>query len=127
VTAGEVEGDGVKAVTDPTADLDQTQPKGRKLQMGDVQASQPAANGVQEPVGAGVEEQAELIGPEPMATEPISEATLLEVLDAEFGMVTALGIPVVGVLRGVIAGGNVPARRTAVMSCPVSPSKTTSG
>ena len=37
MTAGEVEGEGVKAVTDPTADLDQTQPKGRKLQMGDMQ------------------------------------------------------------------------------------------
>lgn len=74
MTAGEVQGDGVKALPDPAPNFEQPEPKGRKLQMGHPQcvpaspptmeACEPAPDGVQEPVGAGVEEQAELIGPE---------------------------------------------------------------
>src|SRR5205807_4158302 len=66
VAAGQVERDDLQAPTDPATDLDEPEPEGRELQVRSLQPRQPAADGIQEPVGCRMEQEAELIGPEPV-------------------------------------------------------------
>jgi hypothetical protein len=76
VATGEVEGDHLQALSDLATDLDQPQAKGAELEVRHAEPSQPAAKCVEEPVGGTVQEQPELVGPEPMAAQAIGEAVI---------------------------------------------------
>src|SRR5688572_10314282 len=54
----------VSDFADPAADFDEAQAEGIELQPGGLGGEQPAAELVEQPVGGGVQQQAEGIGPE---------------------------------------------------------------
>ena len=62
-----------------------------------------------------MEQQAELVGPEGMAAQAVGEAALLEILDAELGMIASLGIPGVERLGRVIPRGHDKAEIQALL------------
>jgi len=64
VAAGEVEADARGQFTDTPADLEQAQAQRVELERRVALAAEPAAQRVKEPVGGGMQEQAELVGPE---------------------------------------------------------------
>ena len=103
MTAGQVDGHPADSFAHPAADLDQTQAQRGELEAGEPHLPQPASQGIQQPVRGGMQEQAKLVGPETMATEPVGKAAMLEVLDPLFGG-AALDIPVVESQRGVRTG-----------------------
>ena len=85
---GEREADTGEQLTDSGADFEHTQSEGVELEGFVSGGDEPAAQGVQEPVGSRVEEQAELIGDETVITEAIALAGTLEVLDPQFWRAT---------------------------------------
>src|SRR5947209_15036396 len=104
VAAGQVERDDLQAPTDPATDLDEPEPEGRELQVRSLQPRQPAADGIQEPVGCRMEQEAELIGPEPVAAQAVGEAAVVEILDTQFGMIPSPDVPAVELLGWIISG-----------------------
>ena len=102
---GEGEADGCGELADASADLEQAEPQGIELQAWQAEAGEPASEGVEQPVGGGMEQQAELVGPEAMATETIGEAGELEVADPLLGG-AARDVEVVDGERVVGAGGD---------------------
>ena len=70
-------------LADPAADLDEAQAEGVELHARGSGLQQEPAQGVEQPVGGGMQQQAELVGPEAMAAEAIGEAGVLEVLDPQ--------------------------------------------
>ena len=55
MTASQVEGQPVQALTDPAADLYEPGPEGPQLQMGDLEPCQPALDGIEQPVGGAMQ------------------------------------------------------------------------
>jgi hypothetical protein len=88
VTARQVQLEAIQSLAHPAADLDEAQAHGIHLPARHARLHEPAPNGIQEPVGGGVQQQAELVGPEARATEAIGEAGILEVLDPLLGLAT---------------------------------------
>jgi hypothetical protein len=58
MTAGQVQGESLEAGADPATDLDQAQAQGAELQVGQLEVGQPAADGIEEPVGRCVQQRA---------------------------------------------------------------------
>ncbi len=94
MTAGEVEADAGGAFADTAADLEQAQTERVEVERRVALTAEPTAQRVEEPVGGGVQEQAELVGPEAVVTQAIGDAGALEVLDPECGL-AAIDVPVV--------------------------------
>src|ERR671934_417610 len=103
VAARQMERDRTEVLRDPTANLEEVEAQGAELEVGHAEPSQPAADGIQQPVGGAVQQEAELVGPERVAAQAIGEAALLEIFDAEFGAVAAAGIPGVEFRGGGVA------------------------
>jgi len=85
MTAGEVEHERERLLAnllaDPAADLDEAQAQGFELQARHPRLVQEPTQRVEQSVCGGVEQQAELVGPEAMAAEAIGETGVCEVLD----------------------------------------------
>ena len=64
MTGGQVQAYPGRGFPHAAADLEQTAPEGIQLQGGLAPRLQPAAQGVEQPVGGRMQEQAELVGPE---------------------------------------------------------------
>jgi hypothetical protein len=81
----QVKGDGqaLRRLAHPAADLDETEAQGVQLEAGDAGLHEVAAQRVEQPVGGGMQQEAELIGPEAVAAEAIGEAGVLEVFDPQ--------------------------------------------
>lgn len=60
--AGEVQVDHAQTHAEPTTDLEEAQAQGSELEVGHLAPRQPAAQGIEEPVGGAVQQQADLIG-----------------------------------------------------------------
>ena len=95
----------VQVLPDPATDLDEPEAQGPKLDVRDRALFEPATDGIEHPVGSAVQEQPALIGPEAVAGEPISEAVILEVLEAQLGPIAAPGVP--GVKQGALPLGRI--------------------
>src|SRR5579864_6462401 len=95
MTAGKVDPDGGESLANEPADLDQPKTQGVELHPWYPKLDQPVAQGVQEPVGRGMQQEPELVGHKRMVAQPIAMAGALEVLDAVLGRTTPLDIPVV--------------------------------
>ena len=102
---GEVQPDLGEELPDPAADLEEAQPEGVELHAGHAAPDQPAAQGIEQPVGGGVQEQPELVGPEAVAAEAIGEAGVLEILDPQLRF-APIDIPVVERLRRIRPAGD---------------------
>src|SRR5262249_24610228 len=100
VAGGEPKVDAVGELADAAADLDQAQPQGIQVRPGEA--------------GGGVQQQAEPVGPEPVAGEAVGEAGCLEVLDPPLGL-AAVDVPPVVRLRRLGAGGDDEAGVGAVL------------
>jgi hypothetical protein len=84
MAARQMEKDRAAVLPNPTADLAEAEAQGAELEVGHVELSQPAADGVEQPGGGAVQQEAKLGGPERVAAQAIGAAALLEILDAEF-------------------------------------------
>src|SRR5215212_4133850 len=102
---GEGEADAGEELADASADLEQTETQRVELHAGDAEPGEPASEGIEQPVGGGVQEQAELVGPEAMATQAVGEAGELEVADPLLGL-AAVDVVIVDGERVVGAGGD---------------------
>src|SRR5579884_1779964 len=81
VAAREVERNAAGELLHGAAHLEQPQPQRVELHPGHAGGGEPAAQGIEEPVGGGVQQQAKLVGPEAMVAEAVGEAGVLQVLD----------------------------------------------
>ena len=79
-----MEADARGKLAHPRADLEQAQAQGIELQRRVTLAAQPAAQRVEQPIGGGMQQQAELISPETAVAQAIRDAGALEILDPEF-------------------------------------------
>src|SRR5579884_2917056 len=104
MAAGQVQVDHAEALADPAAGLEQAQ--GAELEVRYLALRQPAPEGIEEPIGGAVQQEADLVGPEAPATQPIGAAALLEVFDAQLGVLAAPAVPGVERRRRVGAGGD---------------------
>src|SRR5581483_4712857 len=93
VAGGELEADDRPELADAASDLEQAEAQGVELHTGRARRDEPATERVQQPVGRGVEEQAELVGEEAVAAHAVREAGILEVLDPQLRL-PAVHIPV---------------------------------
>src|SRR5215217_2568004 len=66
---------------DPAADLDQPQAERSELHPGDAGVAQPTAEGTEQPIGGGEEQEAELVGAKAVAGEAVGKAASIRVLD----------------------------------------------
>ncbi len=105
MTGGQPEANAVAPFPHPAADLDQPQAHVFQRHPGDPGGTGPATDGVEQPVGGGVQQQPKLVGPETVATEAIGETAMLEVLDPVFAL-AAIDVPVVHLRGRVGAGGD---------------------
>ena len=96
---GEVQPNLRQELPHPAGDLEQPQPEGVELHPWYPTLDQPAAQRIQQPVGGGMQEQPELVGPEAVAAQAVGEAGVLEILDPQFGF-APIDIPVVEVSGG---------------------------
>src|SRR5579859_5184488 len=94
MTAGEMQADAGEEFTHPATDLEQAQAQGVELERRIALRGEPAAQRIEQPVGGGMEQQPELVGPEAAITEAIGDAGALEVFDPQFGC-AAINIPIV--------------------------------
>src|SRR5262249_59635184 len=85
------------------ANLEHAQGEGAERQTGHAHLSEPAPEGIEQPVGGGMQQQAKLVGPEAMAAEAIGKAAVLEVVDPLLGFAAA-HIPVVESQWGIETG-----------------------
>lgn len=74
MTAGQVERYAAGPLAHPAADLDQAQTQGAQMEACSTGLAEPALEGIEQPVGCGMQQQAKLISPEAMATESVSKA-----------------------------------------------------
>ena len=102
---GEVQPNLRQELPHPAGDLEQPEPEGVELHPWYPTLDQPAAQRIQQPVGGGMQEQPELVGPEAVAAQAVGEAGVLEILDPQFGF-APIDIPVVERLRRIGAGGH---------------------
>jgi hypothetical protein len=117
MTAGQVEVEGecpsVPAGADPAANLDEAQAQRVEVQPGGACRQQRPSQGIEQPVGRRMEEQAKLLGPEAVAAETIGKAGAFEVADPLFGQAT-VDLPVVeGKRLQIRAVGNHEAQMAA--------------
>ncbi|MDF2758127.1 MAG: hypothetical protein K0S99_759 [Thermomicrobiales bacterium] len=105
MTGRRAQADVIGALPDAAADLEQAQLQGSQLHRGDAARAQPAAQRVKQPVGGGVQQQAKLVGPEPMVTQPVGEAGDFQVLDPVFSR-AAVDVPVIERVRRIDARGD---------------------
>jgi hypothetical protein len=105
VAGGEVEADAGRELADAAGDLDQAQAQGVELNVGGRGAGEPAAEGVQEPEGGGVQDDAEGVGPEAAVAEAVGGERVLPVLYPVLGR-AAGDVPVVERRRRVGTGGD---------------------
>jgi len=96
----------IEALADQPTDLDEPEAEGVELHTGNAELDQPVPECVQEPVGRGVQQEPELIGPEGMIAQPVGKAGIFEVFDPEFGSTTALDLEVIEGSGVVVAGGD---------------------
>src|SRR4051794_6984958 len=105
----EGEADGGDAVMcglpDPSADFDDAQAEGVELEAGGLGREQPASELIEQPVGCGVEQEAEGVGPEPMIAESVGSEGVLEVFDPVLRL-APVNVPVVEREGFVGAGGH---------------------
>jgi hypothetical protein len=94
VTARQLETEACGVCAHPASDFEQTQAQRSEPQGRDARLAQPAPQQVEEPVGSGMQQETELVGPEAVTTEAVGKASTLEVVDLLFGG-AALDIPVV--------------------------------
>jgi hypothetical protein len=66
MAGGEVQGEGGGALAEDGADLEECEAEGVELERGLSLLEQPGAEGVEQIVGGGMQEEAELVGPEAM-------------------------------------------------------------
>src|SRR5579884_3663952 len=78
---GEVNPDAVGPLADAAAELEQVQPQGVELVGGGGRVGEPATQGVEQPIGGGMEQEAEGVRPEAMVAEPVCLERVLQVLD----------------------------------------------
>lgn len=78
MAVGQVEADLIGQALEPTTDLEEQEPECVELQARHAPLEEPAAQGVQEPVGGGMQEQAELVGPEVMVAQAIGRQSTLK-------------------------------------------------
>ena len=102
VTARQMQPEAGGLLAHPAADLEQPQAQGSESERSGAALAQPAAEGIEQPVGGGMQ-QAELVGPEAVATELVGEAGALDVVDPLLGR-AALDIPIVERQRRIRAG-----------------------
>lgn len=105
MTGREAQADVIAPLVDAPADLEQAQPQGVQLQARDVLVAQPAAHGIEQPVRGRVQQQAELVGPETVATQAIGEAGHFQILDGVLA-IAALDVPIVERLGRIIPRGD---------------------
>jgi hypothetical protein len=105
MTAGEVQADAGEEFTDAPADLEEAQAQGVELERWVALGAEPAAEGVEEPVGSGVQEPAELVGPEAMVTQAVGDAGALVVFDPALHLAT-IDVPIIERLGWVGPGGD---------------------
>src|SRR5436305_8945001 len=106
MTAGHMEGHSIEVLADPAPDLDEPEAQRPELDVRDLALFEPAPDRVEQPVGSRVEEQPELIGPEGMTAQPIGEAVVLEVLDAQLWAIAPPGVPGVQRLGWIVPTGD---------------------
>jgi hypothetical protein len=94
MAAGQVQADAGEECTDAPADLAETQAQGVEWEGRVALGAEPAAQGVEEPVGGRVQEEAELVGPEAMVTPAVGDAGTLVVFNPALHL-AAIHIPVV--------------------------------
>src|SRR5260221_12006180 len=78
MTARQMEGESVRLLAHPATDLDEAEPQGVELQAGPTGPDEQAAGRVEPPVGGGVPQQADLVGPEGRAAQAIGEPSTPE-------------------------------------------------
>src|SRR5215212_1147992 len=99
-------GDGGEgAFANPAADLDEAEAEGIELQASGLGCEEPATELIEQPVGGGVQEQAEGVGPEAVVAEAVGAEGVLEVLDPVLRL-AAVDVPVVEGQRLVGAAGD---------------------
>ena len=103
MTTRQMQGEAVGISAHPAADLDEAEAERVQTQRGDPCLAEPAPQRVEQPVGGSMEQQAELIGPEAVAAEPIGKAAVLEIIDPLLGR-APLHVPIVEGERSVSAG-----------------------
>jgi hypothetical protein len=89
-----MEGERLRLLAEPAANLDEAQPEGTELRACDPGLDQEPTQRVEQPVGGGVQQQTELVGSAAMAAEAIGEAGVLEVFDPVLRLVPT-HVPVV--------------------------------
>lgn len=85
VTTRQMQAKTLDLLADPAADLQQVQAQRVEPQRSDAHLPQLAPEGIEQPIGGGMQQRAELIGPEAVTLEPVGEAGVLEVVDPLFG------------------------------------------
>src|SRR5919204_2791977 len=105
VAAGQVEAHVQGELADTAADLEQAQPEGVELQVGVATRAEPAAQGVEQPVDGGVQDQPKLVGPEAVVAQTVGVAGALQVFNPEFGL-ASVNVPIVEGFGVVRAGGH---------------------
>src|ERR687884_309605 len=105
VAAGQMEARSCSELADAATDLEQAQTQGVELETRMATGGEPAAQRVQQPVDGGVQEEAELVGPEAVVAQAGGEARALEVLYPQLGL-APVHVPVIQRLRLVRAGGD---------------------
>ena len=81
MAGGEVEADAVGQFADAAGDLEEAEAEGVELVVSRLGPGKPAAQGVEEPIGRQMQEQAEVVGPEAMVAEAVGLESDLEALD----------------------------------------------
>jgi len=104
MAAGQVQPDALDVVADPATDFEQPEAQGIQLHAGHAARAEPTSDRVEQPIGGGMKEEPELIGPEGVVTQAIGEAGVFEVLDSELETTTAMDVEVVEGIRLVVAG-----------------------
>lgn len=103
MTGGEAEANPLPPLPDVATDFEQ--PQGVELQAFDLARDQPAAEGVEQPVGCRMQQQAELVGPEAVAAQAVGKAGPFQILDRVLA-VAAGDVPGIECVRGIDARGD---------------------
>lgn len=107
MTAGQVEMKRTGQLAKARSDLDQAESQGVELDPGSVAdgLDQPGTQGIQQPVGRGVHEQTEGVGPEAVVAQPVCFDSVFEVFQPVLGF-AAIHVPVVDGQRVLAACGD---------------------
>src|SRR5437763_1574123 len=105
MAASQVQPDAREQFADAAPDLEQAQPQGVELHERVPPGTEPAPQGIEQPVRRGVQEQAKLVGPEAAVTQAIGYTGALQLSDPEFGFATG-HVEIVERLRLIGARGD---------------------